>query len=133
MQIVVSQNQKSNDTASNPNIVVDRNASNLNAIYQSPLPAVANRQSCDGQGIYFLSDGEPNNTTNTRSATVMSTALGSTLGANFTCSGGLSNTTADSGWACMGEFAKRLFDKTKTQLEFLYKQHLSVLVVTFLV
>ncbi|QIT19683.1 VWA domain-containing protein [Acinetobacter pittii] len=104
---------KSNDTASNPNIVVDRNASNLNAIYQSPLPAVANRQSCDGQGIYFLSDGEPNNTTNTRSATVMSTALGSTLGANFTCSGGLSNTTADSGWACMGEFAKRLFDKTK--------------------
>ena len=104
---------KSNDTASNPNIVVDRNASNLNAIYQSPLPAVANRQSCDGQGIYFLSDGEPNNTTNTRSATVMSTALGSTLGANFTCSGGLSNTTAESGWACMGEFAKRLFDKTK--------------------
>ncbi|WP_000768960.1 VWA domain-containing protein, partial [Acinetobacter baumannii] len=55
---------KSNDTASNPNIVVDRNATNSNAVYQSPLPAVANRQSCDGQGIYFLSDGEPNNTTN---------------------------------------------------------------------
>ena len=81
--------------------------------YNSPLPAVANRQSCDGQGIYFLSDGEPNNTTNTRSASVMSTALGSTFGADFNCSGGLSNTTADSGWACMGEFAKRLFDKTK--------------------
>lgn len=104
---------KSNDTASNPNIVVDRNATNSNAVYQSPLPAVANRQSCDGQGIYFLSDGEPNNTTNTRSASVMSTALGSTFGADFNCSGGLSNTTADSGWACMGEFAKRLFDKTK--------------------
>lgn len=104
---------KTNDTTSNPNIVLDRNASNLDAIYQSPLPAVANRQSCDGQGIYFLSDGEPNNTTNTRSATVMSTALGSTLGANFSCSGGLSNTSSDSGWACMGEFAKRLFDKTK--------------------
>lgn len=104
---------KTNDTTSNPNIVIDRNASNLNAIYQSPLPAVANRQSCDGQGIYFLSDGEPNNTTNTRSATVMSTALGSTLGADFNCSGGLSNTSSDSGWACMGEFAKRLFDKTK--------------------
>ncbi|OUT24858.1 pilus assembly protein tip-associated adhesin PilY1, partial [Acinetobacter nosocomialis P020] len=54
-----------------------------------------------------------NNTTNTRSASVMSTALGSTFGADFNCSGGLSNTTADSGWACMGEFAKRLFDKTK--------------------
>ncbi|WP_440206503.1 PilC/PilY family type IV pilus protein [Acinetobacter oleivorans] len=104
---------KTNDTTSNPNIVLDRNASNLDAIYQSPLPAVANRQSCDGQGIYFLSDGEPNNTTDTRSATVMSTALGSTLGANFSCSGGLSNTSSDSGWACMGEFAKRLFDKTK--------------------
>ncbi|MBJ9702543.1 PilC/PilY family type IV pilus protein [Acinetobacter calcoaceticus] len=104
---------KINDTSSNPNIVIDRNASNLNAIYQSPLPAVANRQSCDGQGIYFLSDGEPNNTTNTRSASVMSTALGGTLGADFNCSGGLSNTSSDSGWACMGEFAKRLFDKTK--------------------
>lgn len=104
---------KTNDTTSNPNIVLDRNASNLDAIYQSPLPAVANRQSCDGQGIYFLSDGEPNNTTDTRSATVMSMALGSTLGANFSCSGGLSNTSSDSGWACMGEFAKRLFDKTK--------------------
>ncbi|MFW1675882.1 hypothetical protein ACG9H4_18555, partial [Acinetobacter baumannii] len=46
---------KSNDTASNPNIVIDRNATNSNAVYQSPLPAVANRQSCDGQGIYFLS------------------------------------------------------------------------------
>lgn len=81
--------------------------------YNSPLPAVANRQSCDGQGIYFLSDGEPNKTTDTRSASIMSTALGSTFGADFNCSGGLSNTTADSGWACMGEFAKRLFDKTK--------------------
>ncbi|ENG3492487.1 VWA domain-containing protein [Acinetobacter baumannii] len=81
--------------------------------YNSPLPAVANRQSCDGQGIYFLSDGEPNKTTDTRSASIMSTALGSTFGAVFNCSGGLSNTTADSGWACMGEFAKRLFDKTK--------------------
>ena len=74
--------------------------------YNSPLPAVANRQSCDGQGIYFLSDGEPNNTTNTRSASVMSTALGSTFGADFNCSGGLSNTTADSGWACMGSLQK---------------------------
>lgn len=81
--------------------------------YNSPLPAVADRQSCDGQGIYFLSDGEPNKTTDTRSASVMSNALGSTLGVDFNCSGGLSNTTADSGWACMGEFAKRLFDKTK--------------------
>lgn len=79
MQIAVFQNLNPNDTASNPNIVVDRNATNSNAVYQSPLPAVANRQSCDGQGIYFLSDGEPNNTTNTRSASVMSTALGSTL------------------------------------------------------
>ena len=36
----------------------------------------------------------------------MSTALGSTFGADFNCSGDLSNTTADSGWACMGSLQK---------------------------
>lgn len=86
--------------------------------YNSPLPAVANRQSCDGQGIYFLSDGAANNTDTGRASALMSTALGQTYGTDFSCSGGLSDVrdpqTGDwGGWHCMGEFAKRLFDKTK--------------------
>ncbi|MEQ1104020.1 VWA domain-containing protein [Acinetobacter ursingii] len=104
---------KSKDTSSNPDIVVDRNASDVNTLYKSPLPEVADRVSCDGQGIYFLSDGEPNSSSTSAASAVMSKALGGTYGANFSCSGGLTNTDSDSAWDCMGEFAKKLFDKTK--------------------
>ncbi|WP_051065087.1 PilC/PilY family type IV pilus protein [Acinetobacter beijerinckii] len=77
--------------------------------YISPLPPVADRVSCDGQGVYILSDGEANNSTNARSRSIMSAALD---GASFTCpsSGGLSTGDAAS-WNCMGELAKKLFDK----------------------
>lgn len=78
--------------------------------YISPLPPAADRVSCDGQGVYVLSDGEANNSTNARSKSIMSAALDST---SFTCpsSGGL-NTGESASWNCMGEFAKKLFDKT---------------------
>lgn len=79
-------------------------------LYESPLPAVADRVSCDGQGVYFLSDGVPNNSSDTKATTLMKAALG-TFGANFNCTGGLSNTGNSSGWACMGEFAKKLYNK----------------------
>lgn len=80
--------------------------------YQSPLPAVTDRQSCDGQGIYILSDGAANSTDDTRSSNIMSTALAA-FGGNFSCDGGLSegfDGTNPGGWRCMGEFAKRLFN-----------------------
>ncbi|KXZ68457.1 VWA domain-containing protein [Acinetobacter venetianus] len=78
--------------------------------YISPLPPVADRVSCDGQGVYVLSDGEANGSSNARAKSVMSAALDST---SFTCpsSGGL-NTGGSASWNCMGEFAKKLFDKT---------------------
>lgn len=101
---------KANDTTSNPGIVVDRTATNVNARYKSPLPAVADRVSCDGQGVYVLSDGAANSTSTSESAKIMSTALGSTHGADFSCSGGLTGGGTDSGWDCMGEFAKKLFN-----------------------
>ncbi len=82
-----------------------------NTTYDSPLPAVADRQSCDGQGVYILSDGAANTTDDTRSSNLMSSAL-DTLGSDFSCAGGLSD-NSDGGWRCMGEFAKKLFDKTK--------------------
>ncbi len=82
---------------------------------KSPL-LVANRQSCDGQGIYFIFGWrtEQYNKYTCRQVSV-STALGSTFGADFfNCSGGLSNTTADSGWACMGSLQKDYLIKQRT-------------------
>lgn len=84
--------------------------------YISPLPAAADRVSCDGQGVYILSDGAANGTTTARSTSIMSAALG-TSGGGFNCSGGLADANDPDGnpggWHCMGEFAKKLFDKTR--------------------
>ncbi|MEJ2899523.1 VWA domain-containing protein [Acinetobacter sp. NS-4] len=81
--------------------------------YISPLPAQDKRVSCDGQGIYILSDGEANRSTTARSTAIMSAALDS-YGSGFSCptSGGLTNLTPDgeSAWHCMGELAKKLFN-----------------------
>ncbi|WP_410169794.1 pilus assembly protein PilY [Acinetobacter towneri] len=82
--------------------------------YKSPLPEVAKRQSCDGQGIYVLSDGEANRSGSTKVLPLMQQALNDT---SFKCpTNGLTNLNSgngDSAWHCMGEFAKYLFDKTK--------------------
>lgn len=86
--------------------------------YKSPLPT--NKVSCDGQGVYVLSDGEPNDSSDAAAETQMINALTvPTLNpdsANFSCnvtSGTLTNplTGGNSGgaWKCMGEFAKRLY------------------------
>lgn len=69
--------------------------------YLSPLPAVANRQSCDGQGVYILSDGVP---TSNASSSVMAQALNRN---SFSSSGGLSGGTD---WDYMSNFAKELFN-----------------------
>ena len=95
---------KSRDTSTNPDIVMDRTASDLNALYKSPLPAVADRVSCDGQGVYSLSDGAP--TANVETS-LMKKSLNDSSAAAFSCSGGLSG---GSDWNCMGEFAKKLFN-----------------------
>lgn len=74
-------------------------------VYQSPLPTTAS--SCQGQGIYFLSDGVPNSSSDTIAAHMMRNALNDQT---FTCAApALSNTTSDSGWACMSDFAKRIY------------------------
>lgn len=102
-------NSKSKDTTSNPDIVMDRNAANVDVLYKSPLPTVANRASCDGQGIYFLSDGQPNSSSDSRALSVMQKSL-DTKGSLFQCSDDLSNTDGGSAWRCMGAYAKALFN-----------------------
>lgn len=106
------------------NILISNAATDVNLQYNSPLPKKA--VTCDGQGIYFLSDGLPNLSNDTDTAGVMSAALTETYstGTNeFTCptsgNANLPNTTGDgnnkemSGWNCMGELAKRLFNPEK--------------------
>ncbi|MDN5511401.1 PilC/PilY family type IV pilus protein [Acinetobacter sp.] len=100
---------KSRDTTTNPDIVVNRAATNVDAQYKSPLPALTDRVSCDGQGVYILSDGEPTANVNTD---LMKKSLNATT---FSCSGGL---TGGSDWDCMGEYAKKLFNGGVIQSNF---------------
>lgn len=105
---------KARDTTANPDIVMNRAASNLTAAYKSPLPAVADRVSCDGQGVYILSDGAANNSSDAEATAVMSKSLGS-YGSGFSCSGGLvdvQNNGTWGAWNCMGEYAKKLFSSS---------------------
>lgn len=83
--------------------------------YNSPLPAVSDRVSCDGQGVYVLSDGEPTSSSNNNARIQMQNALASPSGnrttSAFSCSGSnlLVGRSDQSAWECMGEFAKKLF------------------------
>lgn len=113
----------------NPDILVEKSASDINLRYKSPLPA--NSVSCDGQGIYFLSDGLPNMTTTESVEPLMQTVLEDDT---FTCPVSNNDTPAtvndlpnpvgdgtgydawgrytdnlQSNWNCMGALAKRLF------------------------
>lgn len=62
---------------------------------------------CSGQGVYVLTDGEPNN--NLGSQNLMQTAL-SSQGSSFSCTN-----TAD-GWDCIHKFALKLLDATANPL-----------------
>lgn len=66
---------------------------------------------CSGYGIYFLTDGEPNASSDPTASGLMNLSLkgnNSSLSLNSSCSGGLSNINSSSGWACMGEYSKLL-------------------------
>lgn len=103
---------KANDTSANPDIMMDRAASNTNAQYKTPLPDVADRATCDGQGIYFLSDGQANASSESAATQVMKKALTPAFSSDFNCNSGLVGDT-ESAYNCMGAFAKRIFDPSK--------------------
>lgn len=89
----------------------------------SVYKAGGSTSSCDGNGIYFLTDGAPNSTKDTMAQTIMNT----TLTSSYTFSGKPSGTGVlvsptlksnlfsgeTGGWEYIGEYAKKLFDKTK--------------------
>ena len=62
---------------------------------------------CSGQGIYLLTDGEPNG--GNQASGLMKNALAG-HGPSFSCA------SSSSGWACMHEFVKNLLDESKNPL-----------------
>ena len=90
-----------------------------NNYYVSPINSSSDGTSqCDGNGLYFLTDGEPNGFRGMRTTSMMNLALTAKgenvptikINENGSCSSRLSNGVAgnDGGWACMGDFAKAL-------------------------
>ena len=88
--------------------------------YQSPINDDATQ--CDGYGIYFLTDGEPNNTFNQQdtrdlmnnSLETGSVVMGRTCSSGLTSRGTLFETNTSNGkpaWECIGEYAKALYNK----------------------
>ncbi len=74
--------------------------------YASPLPAEADRVSCDGQGVYILSDGEPTDKSDATLNATMNATLNST---SFNCSASDAlSSTRD--WHCMSNYARKLFN-----------------------
>lgn len=83
------------------------------SIYGSPVAQESTQ--CDGYGIYFLTDGVPNNAnSNTLGLMNRSLAGGSTDMGN-SCNSNLSDTNSASGWECSGEYAKKLYDKSNSK------------------
>lgn len=66
-----------------------------------------NSSQCAGTGIYLLTDGVPNGSSDNTSK-AMKQSLKPT---SFSCGSAMSNSTTDSGWNCMGDFAKALNNK----------------------
>tara|TARA_R110002051_G_scaffold1522_19_gene8475 strand:- start:2734 stop:6516 length:3783 start_codon:yes stop_codon:yes gene_type:complete len=86
-------------------VIASKNTADLSNItqYQSPLDA----NQCGGNGIYLLTDGEPNGSSNDRAKFVMNNSLkGSSLSVD-SCSG-LSGGSSDGAWGCMAEYASIL-------------------------
>jgi len=88
-----------------------KDATNNYLNYNAPV----SDSQCSGYGIYFLTDGVPNGSSNSTASGLMNLSLkghSSSLSLDGTCSGGLSNVNGSTGWACMGEYSKKLRDVT---------------------
>lgn len=97
------------NNAINSDIVINASASDALAQYKTPLPDPDDRQSCDGQGVYILSDGEANGSSLSEASSVMKAALTDSFNTDFDCDTDIPN-TGNSASGCSGVFAKKLFD-----------------------
>ncbi|MGE6244709.1 hypothetical protein ACQKCF_01760 [Psychrobacter proteolyticus] len=81
--------------------------------YDSPIKGEANQ--CDGYGVYFLTDGEPNTSTSDTIDLMENSLAGSSLSMGSSCDSGLVSTGTTFGtaskWECIGEYSKKLYNK----------------------
>jgi len=76
--------------------------------YQSPISEPTSE--CAGNGIYMLTDGFPNNSSEDIAGTLMTRSLG---GSNLSCNdNSLDYVDNGTGWRCVGAFSKRLSNKS---------------------
>lgn len=75
---------------------------NGNDGYKSPLSGIDTSSSCNGQGIYFLTDGFANNSNYSATEALMERSFSSLTET------GLSGGTSNAGWSLIGKFAKQL-------------------------
>lgn len=80
------------------------NGNNKNSSYNSPL----NTDECSGNGIYILTDGEPNNSSTSRAKTVMNASLSYSSSLSVNSCNGLSGGSNDGAWGCMADYASLL-------------------------
>lgn len=81
--------------------------------YQSPL----NANECSGNGIYILTDGEPNASNNDRAKAIMNTSLqDATKPLAVTSCSGLKGGSSSGAWGCMADYATLLRNPANNSL-----------------
>lgn len=84
------------------------NSSKDGSVYKSPLEGTSSE--CGAHGIFLLTDGVPNGSSNSISKYLMDKALGSPN--TVSCNGSLlAAGDSDTGWKCMGDFSQSLLNK----------------------
>ena len=108
----VNANQGAGDIEESGYLVSSQDSKDPSNNYLNYKAPVSDSQ-CSGYGIYFLTDGVPNASSNQIASSLMNLSLkgnSSSLSLDESCSGGLSNTNSKSAWSCMGEYSKKLRD-----------------------
>ncbi len=82
-------------------------------IYNSPVPEESTQ--CDGYGIYFLTDGVPNNANNNTLGLMNSSLVGGSTDMGTSCNSNLADTNSASGWECSGEYSKLLYNEDNSR------------------
>jgi len=113
---MVGGNEEVKDTAESgytASVQESKDAANNYLNYNAPV----SDSQCSGYGIYFLTDGEPNRSSNSIASGLMNLSLtgnSSPLSISDNCSGDLSNGSwgSEGAWSCMGDYSKKLRDVT---------------------
>lgn len=82
----------------------------------SPIKGEANQ--CDGYGIYFLTDGEPNTSSSDTLKRMENSLKGSSLTMGSSCDSGLPSTgkySEKAKWECIGEYSTKLYNKDNSK------------------